>query len=96
MIPSRTLAEVLTEVRQKLGVRGGMRVVGDPRVKVERIALLPGLRPLSDVLKYLPQVDLVMVGETRDWEGPEYSSDANAAGMKKGYAALGRVVSEDQ
>jgi putative NIF3 family GTP cyclohydrolase 1 type 2 len=95
MVPSRTLAEVLAEVSQKLGVRGGMRVVGDPKTKVQRIALLPGLRPLSDILKYLPQTDLVFVGETRDWEGPEYSSDANAAGMKKGYVALGRVVSED-
>jgi hypothetical protein len=72
-----------------------MRVVGDPHMKVQRVALLPGLRPLSDVLKYLPQSDLVIIGETRDWEGPEYSSDANAAGFKKGYAQIGRVVSED-
>lgn len=95
VIQAKTLGEVLAEIKLKLGARGGMRVVGDPHMKVQRVALLPGLRPLSDVLKYLPQSDLVIIGETRDWEGPEYSSDANAAGFKKGYAQIGRVVSED-
>ena len=94
-IQPKALSEVLADIKLKLGARGGMRVVGDPHMKVQRLALLPGLRPLSDVLKCLPQSDLVIIGETRDWEGPEYSSDANAAGFKKGYAQIGRVVSED-
>jgi NIF3 (NGG1p interacting factor 3) len=94
-IEPKSLGDVLADIKLKLGARGGMRVVGDPHMKVQRVALLPGLRPLSDLLKYLPQSDLVIIGESRDWEGPEYSSDANAAGFKKGYAQIGRVVSED-
>ena len=94
-IPPRTLGDVLAELKLKLAIRGGMRVVGDPRSSVQHIAVLPGLRPMPDLLHYLPKSDLVIIGETRDWEGPEYSSDANAAGLKKGYAQIGRVVSED-
>ena len=94
-IPASPLSEVLVEMKQKLGIRGGMRVMGDPHTRIQRVAILPGIRTLADLLKYLPESDLVIAGETRDWEGIEYGADTNAAGFKKGLATIGRVVSED-
>jgi hypothetical protein len=94
-IPARPLGAILADIRQRLGARGGLRVIGDSRTVIQRVAVLPGLRPLPDLLKYLPQSDLLLLGESRDWEGPEYASDADFAGLKKGYAQIGRVVSED-
>jgi hypothetical protein len=87
--------KVLAEMKQKLAIRGGMRVIGDNSWKMQSVAILTGLHPLADLVKYLPKADMVIVGESRDWEGPEYFVDAKAAGMKKGYAQIGRVVSED-
>jgi hypothetical protein len=94
-IPARPLGSILADIHQKLGARGGLRVIGDSRTSIQRVAVLPGLRPLPDLLRYLPQCDLLLLGESRDWEGPEYASDADFAGLKKGYAQIGRVVSED-
>jgi putative NIF3 family GTP cyclohydrolase 1 type 2 len=94
-IPALPLSEVITEIKSKLNIRGGMRVVGKPDTAIQRVAILPGLHPLADVLQYMPQSDLLLIGETRDWEGAEYSSDAVAAGMKKAYVQVGRIVTED-
>ena len=94
-IPARPLSEAVTEIKSKLNIRGGMRVVGKPGTTIQRVAILPGLRSLADLLQIFPKSDLVLIGETRDWEGAEYSSDAVAAGMKKAYVQVGRIVTED-
>jgi hypothetical protein len=72
-----------------------LRVVGDPAAKIRRVAVLPGLQPLSVLTARLPAADLIVIGESRDWEGAEYAGDTVAAGEKKGLIAIGRVVSED-
>jgi putative NIF3 family GTP cyclohydrolase 1 type 2 len=93
-IPARPLSQVITEMKSKLNIRGGIRVVGKPDTPIQRVVILPGLHPLADVLQYMPKSDLLLIGETRDWEGAEYSSDAVAAGMKKAYVQVGRIVTE--
>jgi putative NIF3 family GTP cyclohydrolase 1 type 2 len=94
-IPARPLSEVVTEIKSKLSIRGGMRVVGKLDTAIQRVTILPGLHTLADVLQYMPKSDLLLIGETRDWEGAEYSSDVVAAGMKKAYVQVGRIVTED-
>jgi putative NIF3 family GTP cyclohydrolase 1 type 2 len=42
-----------------------------------------------------PDVDVVVIGETREWEGVEYAQDLIAAGNKKGLVILGHVISEE-
>ncbi len=70
-------------------------MVGDRETRVRRIALLPGVSALSATMKSLPECDVVIAGETREWESVEYAQDTVAAGQKKGMIMLGRVVSED-
>jgi hypothetical protein len=88
----RTLAG---DVKKKLAIRGGMRVVGDPQTTVRDVAILPGSTPITAALDALPAVDVVVAGEVREWESVEYARDVVFSGQRKGLVLLGRVVSEE-
>jgi putative NIF3 family GTP cyclohydrolase 1 type 2 len=94
-IPGITIAALADDLANKLNVRAGIRVVGDPQAQVSRIGVLPGVSALVASVKLLPECDVIVAGETREWESVEYAQDAVAAGQKKGLIMLGRVVSEE-
>ena len=94
-IPGVSLDALASNLKKKLNARGGIRVVGDPKLKVQKIGLLPGTTPIQAALQLLPSVDAVIAGEVREWESVEYVHDKVTAGEKKGLILLGRVVSED-
>jgi putative NIF3 family GTP cyclohydrolase 1 type 2 len=94
-VPAITLERLVTDIHKKLDTRGGIRVVGDPRLAVQKIGLLPGTTAIQAALKLLPEVDVIIAGEVREWESVEYVRDKVAAGEKKSLVLLGRVVSED-
>ena len=72
-----------------------MRVVGDPKTEIKKVALLTGTTALAASVKTLPGVDAIVAGEVREWESVEYAQDAVTAGLKRGMILLGRVVSEE-
>lgn len=93
--PAITLARLAKELEAKLKIRT-LRVVGDPKLPIRRalaswgnVSLMPGLPFLAR-----PDVDVLIVGETHEWELVEYAQDAIAAGQKKALIVLGHVVSE--
>lgn len=95
MFPGTPLARLAKEIESRLKVRN-MRVVGNPGLKVNRVAAswgyvsnVPGIPLLGQL-----DVDVLVVGETREWELVEYAQDAVAAGNKKALILLGHVVSE--
>jgi putative NIF3 family GTP cyclohydrolase 1 type 2 len=94
-IPATSLDNLASDLQKKLNARGGIRVVGDPQLKVQKIGLLPGTTAIQAALKLLPQVDVIIAGEVREWESVEYVRDKVTAGEKKSLILLGRVVSED-
>jgi putative NIF3 family GTP cyclohydrolase 1 type 2 len=94
-IPAIRLAALSSDVKRKLNARGGIRVVGDPQMKVRTIGLLPGTTPIQAALKTMPIVDLIIAGEVREWEAVEYVRDKVTAGQKKALILLGRVLSEE-
>lgn len=94
-IPATTLDDLASDVKRKLNARGGIRVVGDPRLAVRKIGLLPGTTPIQSALNLMPNVDAVIAGEVREWESVEYARDKIAAGEKKSLILVGRVVSEE-
>jgi putative NIF3 family GTP cyclohydrolase 1 type 2 len=94
-IPAITLDALASEIKRKLNARGGIRVVGDARMKVQTIGLLPGTTSIQAALKIVPGVDVVIAGEVREWESVEYVRDKITAGEKKGLILVGRVVSEE-
>jgi putative NIF3 family GTP cyclohydrolase 1 type 2 len=94
-IPAITLEALASDLKKKLNARGGVRVVGDPQLRVQRIGLLPGSTPIQAALNMMPAVDVIVAGEVREWESVEYARDKLTAGEKKGLILVGRVVSED-
>ncbi len=89
------LDTLASDIKKKLGARGGIRVVGDPRLSVRKIGLLPGTTAIQAALALLPSVDVLLAGEVREWETVEYARDKVTAGEKKGLILLGRIVSEN-
>ena len=95
VIPETTLGELAARVKK---VRGddAIRVVGDPRAKVRRIATGAGMATpaVNDA-----DVDVVIGGEQREIEGtfdsPEYVMDAATLGVAKGWIVLGHNMSEE-
>ena len=96
VMPETTIAGLAGDARKRLQARA-IRVIGDPQMKVRRVAINPGYADLRGVMRTLarPDVDVLVVGETREWEGVPYAQDAIAAGMAKGLIVLGHVISEE-
>ena len=94
-IPALRLDALATHVKSSLRSRGGIRVLGDPQTTVQRVGLLPGTTPIQAALTMLPNVDVIVAGEVREWESVEYARDKVFAGEKKGLILVGRVVSEE-
>jgi putative NIF3 family GTP cyclohydrolase 1 type 2 len=93
--PSVTLQRFAQEIQSRLKIRT-MRVVGDPDLKVSRVAASWGYASRDPGIQLLarPDVDVVIVGEAREWEVVEYAQDAISAGQKKALIVMGHVVSE--
>jgi len=94
-IPRTTLEALVSDLKRKLDSRGGIRVVGDPKLTVAKIGLLPGTTPVQSALGLFPSVDAIIAGEVREWETVELARDQVTAGERKSLVLLGRVVSEN-
>src|SRR4029077_17463981 len=88
--PGWPLAKLAGELRSRLQIRA-MRVVGDPNLVVGRALASWGNVSLSPGIPYLarPDVDVLIVGETHEWELVEYVQDQIASGKKKALILLG-------
>jgi putative NIF3 family GTP cyclohydrolase 1 type 2 len=90
-----TVKKLATDVADRLDTPV-LRVVGNPEMKVTRVALSPGSAGFARETHALGSgnVDVLMVGETREWETVEYAADAVSAGMPKALIVIGHVPSE--
>jgi putative NIF3 family GTP cyclohydrolase 1 type 2 len=95
VIPETTLQQLAEEVARKLD-SPVVRVVGDSQMKVTNLALSPGAAGFENETHALEQddVQVLLVGETREWETVEYAADAGTQGRKKALIVIGHVPSE--
>jgi putative NIF3 family GTP cyclohydrolase 1 type 2 len=93
-LPPVTLREVARDIEKRLKL-SVIRVIGNPQATVTRGALMQGTAPFHAATVF-PNVDVIVAGEQREWEGVEYAFDANTAGQRKGLILIGHWVSEDQ
>jgi putative NIF3 family GTP cyclohydrolase 1 type 2 len=91
--PEIPLARFAQGIASRLNIRT-MRVVGDPRLPVRRVMASWGNVSLMPGIPYLAQADVLVVGETHEWELVEYVQDAITSGQKKALIILGHLVSE--
>lgn len=95
VIPETTVRELAKQVSQKLG-SSVVRFVGEPDMKITKVAFSPGAAGSEREIRALEQddVQLLMVGETREWETVEYAADAVSEGRKKALIVIGHIPSE--
>jgi putative NIF3 family GTP cyclohydrolase 1 type 2 len=94
-LPETSVAELAADIRQRLGAPT-LRVVGDANQRVTRVTLVPGAAPFAMQRHALqqPDVDVVVIGEAREWETVEYIADAITAGQTKALIVIGHIPSE--
>ena len=94
-LPETSLEQMATEIKNRLAIRT-IRVVGKPEMRVTRVALSPGAAGFGKETRALemPDVQVLVIGETREWETVEYVADAITEGKKKALIILGHIPSE--
>jgi putative NIF3 family GTP cyclohydrolase 1 type 2 len=94
-LPETTLKELASQVAEKLG-SPVLRVVGNPEMRVTKVGFSPGAAGSQREIRALEQddVQVLMVGETREWETVEYAADAMSEGRNKALIVIGHIPSE--
>jgi putative NIF3 family GTP cyclohydrolase 1 type 2 len=94
-IPETPLETLAAEIKRKLGIRI-VRVVGDPGLRITKLAFAPGAAGLTRQAKALemPGVQALVIGEAQEWEAVEYVADAVSEGRQKSLIILGHIPSE--
>jgi putative NIF3 family GTP cyclohydrolase 1 type 2 len=91
-----TLGGLVNTIVKRLNAHS-MRVVGDAKMPVKRVVASWGYASLMpNVVKTAARtdVDVVICGETREWELVEYVQDQIASGAKKALIVVNHVASE--
>lgn len=95
-LPETTLKSLVVMLK-KLYPQNALYIVGDPEMKLSKVRISPGAsgspRHISNLQD--PEVDVVIAGETPQWETYEYVRDATQQGRRKAVIFLGHVVSEE-
>ena len=89
------LGKFTADMAAKLNAKT-IRVLGDPALPVKRVETSWGYISREGGIKLFadPQVDVLIGGETREWELVEYCQDSIASGNKKALIIVGHVLSE--
>jgi putative NIF3 family GTP cyclohydrolase 1 type 2 len=95
-IPAQPLDDIIRHLKESLGIPH-LRFIGDKSSHCSIIALLPGAGGGQNQLKKLigGKADLLIVGESSEWETPEYIRDARALGKPVSMIVLGHAYSEE-
>jgi len=94
-IPETTVAKLAEELRVKLHA-AVPRIAGDREMKVTRVAFSPGSAGFHRETGALemPDMQVLIAGETHEWETVEYAADAHTEGRAKALILLGHIASE--
>jgi putative NIF3 family GTP cyclohydrolase 1 type 2 len=94
-MPEITLEKLAADVAKRLNTPV-LRVVGNPAMRATKLALSPGSAGFERETHALEMenVEVLLVGETREWETVEYAADAVTEGKKKALIVIGHVPSE--
>ena len=95
-IPETTLGKLISHIKTKMNVPA-LRYVGDLSQKASKVLLLPGAiggrRQIDLLMQEKP--DVLICGESPEWETPEYVRNANEMGEKLGLIVIGHSASEE-
>jgi putative NIF3 family GTP cyclohydrolase 1 type 2 len=95
-IPEMTVSALVALLKERLGV-STVRVAGPPDLLCRRVGLLVGAAPGEWHIRSFREhrLDVVICGESREWETCEYVRDANATGRPAALISVGHAISEE-
>jgi putative NIF3 family GTP cyclohydrolase 1 type 2 len=95
-LPQTSVQKLAKDLQQRLHARV-IRIVGDPNLKITKVAYAPGAAGEATQVKALERddVEVLLVGEIPEWETILYARDAEQQGRKKALILLGHVTSEE-
>ncbi len=94
-IPSVPLGELSRFMKDRFGAER-IRVMGSADMPCSRVGLLVGAASGQRQIEMLSEVDVLVVGEVREWETTEYVRDANWQGDRQmGLIVIGHALSEE-
>lgn len=91
-----TLAKFVKELKKTSGAKT-MRIVGDPKMKISKVGLALGAAGTGTHFKVLKETncDLLIVGESNEWETVPYFQDAQTLGKNIALIVMGHADSEE-
>ncbi len=96
VVPAITLKELIGDIKKKLGI-STVRYIGNLSQSCKKVLVSPGFgdgsRTISTIAKEKP--DVVLAGETHEWEVPEYIRDARMTGQSISLVIMGHADSEE-
>lgn len=92
VIPPTTLGAVAKHLTVRLKSRS-VRIIGDPALAVTRVGR--GAHIIAGNMAALPDVDLLIVSEAREWDSAEYIRDTVLSGQKKGAIVIAHEAGEE-
>jgi putative NIF3 family GTP cyclohydrolase 1 type 2 len=95
-LPAASLNEQALSIQSSLKLRS-TRVIGNPQARVQKVALTHGLLLVDHIERILdePGLDVVVAGDTVEWEGAPYFQDLVSADLVKGFILIGDEASEE-
>jgi putative NIF3 family GTP cyclohydrolase 1 type 2 len=97
VVPEMTLNALAEQLKTRLQIRI-VRVVGEAGMKVTQVGFMPGAAGEDQQVSMLERSDIqvLVAGESREWETVEYVWDALAEHRNKALILLGHDVSEEE
>jgi putative NIF3 family GTP cyclohydrolase 1 type 2 len=95
-LPQTTLKALIADLKQKFpGFT--FYVIGNPGLKVTNVVLAPGAPGSMYHIQILARedVEVLLAGESPQWETYEYARDAVSQGRNKAVIFLGHIASEE-
>ncbi len=95
-VPAQPLDDIIHHLKESLGIPH-LRFIGDRASLCSIIALFPGASGGQKQIGAMiaGKADLLIVGESSEWETPEYIRDARALGKPLSLIVLGHTYSEE-
>ena len=95
-LPQTTVLALAKDLQQRFHARS-IRIVGDPDLKITKVAYRPGASGEAKQVAALERddVEVLVAGEASEWETVEYARDAQLQGRKKALILLGHLTSEE-
>jgi putative NIF3 family GTP cyclohydrolase 1 type 2 len=95
-LPPTTVLALAKDLQRRFRSRS-IRIVGDPGMKLTKVAYRPGASGEAKQVKALERddVEVLVAGEASEWETVEYARDAQLQGRRKALILLGHLTSEE-